>query len=135
MNDTTLPAVPEQTIEYGGCTWTPGALGDMLMYKANSPLRDDLHIHQYGPDRFCAGRWNWQARYHMPDIQTDVLRLESSGVEPTRELAMAACINARDNFIDEMKQALRVLCPDEPYADGFRAGQEDIKARIAKVVA
>ncbi len=142
MDATTQTAqdLQPETIEFGGVTWTREDRNNGVAYKATQPGKAGLDIYQYPPDgsSCCNGKWRWAANFNIHTeirIPPQVLELEGSNIVATREDAMAACVNAFDDWIEDMQTMLARLCPQDLYAQGFCAGQEDIKDKIAKVLA
>lgn len=130
------PEAAPDSIEYGGVVWLRDPDRSVPSYHATSN-HIKLHVVQYTPDDdYAPGRWCWQAYFDdLPGIERpNVLSLNGGAIADTREDAMFCCINAYGSWLDDMQNLLRILRPDDQYAQGFRAGQEDIKAKIAEVV-
>lgn len=138
MNATT-PQTEEhpETVECGGLIWTKSDSLNKTKYDAIQPGVGYFYVSQYTEeDGYHRGQWHWMVRFNDwldPSFKPVALDLNSSGIEPERDDAMMACINANARFVDEIKMVL-VLLNVGHYAEGFRAGQEDIKAKIAEVV-
>lgn len=129
---------PPETIEYGGLIWRKSeSRSDKPQYDAIEPGTGSFYISQYTEENgFHKGQWHWCVRFNKwldPLFQPVALNLDSSGIEKERDDAMFACLNAKAKFLDEIKMVL-VLLGVGDYAEGFRAGQEDIKAKVAEVV-
>ncbi len=134
VQESQIDDVPE-TIEYGGSVWnlirekTP-------KYEANIAHLGQASISQYDEETGSCGRWYWITYLNndVLDCNLEIISKCPSGIKPTREEAMLACLNSRANLVDEMKKLLLKLSPDTDYAAGFRAGQDDIKQRISEVI-
>lgn len=146
MEQATATATPEKeyiawpdAIEYGGTIWRKATRNDGIEY---GTIRDeiDLYIYQYPkkPEHYCSGgRWRWAAEFKDCVPEDDLpqcLRMDASGILDTHLDAMCQCINAFDEWLDDMQRMLLIFKPGDQYAQGFRAGQEDIKAKVAEVV-
>lgn len=128
-----------QAIEYGHLLWIPSAHVPNE-YRATRPGVGEFRVYQY-PDvkdsGSCAGQWLWAVKFDQlveEGAQPAILKMEASDIVDTREDAMLSCLDARGLFIEDLKRLLAQLCPEDLYATGFRAGQEDIKAKVAEVV-
>lgn len=131
-------AIQPDSIEYGGVVWLRDKGHDKPTY---STMRNHvwMRVSMYALDDepHVAGRWCCHAHFDsVPDIgRPDVLLLNSHRLADTREDAMAYCINALDDWLDDMQRVLHALRPSDPYQLGFIAGQQDIKTRVAEVIA
>ena len=140
MNDMTPPALPEEnppTIEYGNLIWTKAVRAEGgVEYESNIPGRGDVYIYQY-PSGGFKGSSCLRARFDLVTPAAEKLThlgLQSSGITADRREAMLNCMDAFCHWVDEMRTTLARIEPDNDYAVGFRAGQEDIKSKVAEVV-
>ena len=123
-------------IEYHGLIWTRTDR-EKPEFKASNPEIGNFTISQYGDESISGntGRWWWQAEFDVIKnlIGPTFLQTSASGIVDTREEAMAACLVARGNWLDEIKMLMEKLGIGD-FAAGFQAGQNDIRQRIAKVM-
>lgn len=128
------------TINYGqDLIWVRSSRSDNVEYEATQPGIGSFRVYQYAPDsaHWCAGQWLWSVRFDKlvdENSNPKVLKLEASDIVATREDAMLACLDARGEFIHDMRQLLTRLCPDDAYATGFRAGQDALKQKIIEAL-
>lgn len=128
-------AMPD-SIKYGGVVWRRDPDRDTPTYRTTRN-HVDMRVVQYAPDDdYAPGRWCGQIHFDdLPGIERpNVLQLNGGAIADTCEDAMCYCINAFDEWLDDMQNMLLIFKPDDQYAKGFRAGQEDIKAKVAEVV-
>jgi hypothetical protein len=135
MSTATYEVVQRENIEYGGLTWEHKPKLSQLTYFANQSGVGRFRVHQYPLDDLdaCSGKWSWHVDFDwLVDFEQrpKVLYMNVGGVLPTLQDAMLACLDARGQFIEDMRQLLKVLCPGDEYAQGHRAGQEEIKQRL-----
>jgi len=119
------------TIEYGGVIWNREDRKDGIQYRG---FKDKLEMRVY---QYPSGLWLWHAyfnNYIPEEVRPLGIDTDASAIVETREDAMFICLNALDGWLDGMQRILLLFGKDDPYAKGFRAGQEDIKAKIAEVV-
>ena len=138
MNTTELTqAAPEQEIQFGGVIWKKIDREDQhIQYQAISADGNELYIYQY-PDGYSKGSWNSQCRFGFPefkDIEFQFFDKHVSCLADCRETAMMNCLDAKSILISDITLMINALMPESQYFQGFRNGQEDIKAKIAEVV-
>lgn len=130
---TTATCEVEQQIKYGELTWLLSK-SDSLQYKTIIPRVGHARVYQY-PETdqdWCGGRWLWSINFDLlpTGFNPVVLKMEASDIVATRDEAMLACLDAKGLFIEDLRQLLMILCPGDEYAQGRRAGQEEIKQRV-----
>lgn len=133
------PDTAQKTIEFGGLTWQrkfrDGEIG--CTYRTIQPGIATLCIYQY-PDGYNAGAWHASASFYeyLPDnINPKNLSADYNVIKKEIDDAMTHCINALDDWLDDMQRTLAHFRQEDSYSQGFRAGQEDIKHKIAEVIA
>lgn len=123
------------TVEYGGLIWTKKQAADEPTYIVQQSGVGKFRVGRYPFDELdsCSGKWHWHVDLdQLVDVKQlpKVLSMDVGGIMPTMMEAMLACLDARGQFVEDMRQLLHVLCPGDEYAQGRRAGQEEIKQRI-----
>lgn len=124
-----------ETIEYGGLIWSKISETILPTYIAEQPGVGGLRVSQYPCDGldWSSGKWHWHADLDglvKSEQRPNVIRMNVGGIVPTMMEAMLACLDARGAFVEDLRQLLYLLCPGEEYAQGRRAGQEEIKQRM-----
>lgn len=122
-------------VEYGGLLWQKREESKDPTYMARNSSVGRFRVSQYpddGLDRF-SGKWHWHVdfdRLASEEFKPKALSMDVAGIQETMQEAMLACLDARGAFIEDMRQLLSLLCPGDEYAQGRRAGQEEIKQRL-----
>lgn len=126
------------SMEFGGVTWTKDATSDgMPRYSAYLQGRGEVRVSQYDQSSPShVGHWHWSADHGSKLVGVKLMTLNkwSSGIEDTYQLAMMSALDAESMLISDIGTLLNVLCPDSLFAQGFVAGQEDIKFKVAEVL-
>lgn len=125
----------ETTVEYGGLVWTPSARENIVDFLATQPDCGDYRISQYteGTSKGC---WHWMVYFRClidPALKPSVLKMDTSGIEDTRDAAMQACLDAKGNFIADIKLLSMALGVGN-YPTGFMDGQAALSKKIAEVL-
>lgn len=126
----TATEAPPKTIEYGGLIWN-FEKRDGVQYRV---IKDKIEMRIY---QYPEGYWLWHVEFVnliSEELKKSGIPLSAHSIVDTREEALFMCINAFDMWLDGMQRALLLFRPKDQYAQGFRAGQEEIKAKIAEVV-
>ncbi len=122
-------------IEYGGVMWQLEHTDDSIQYRSlRGQVAMCVSLYASG---YSVGKWHSAAEFEQlvpREKRPDNFDLRVYSIVDTREDAMCFCINAFDEWLENMQSMLLIFKPDDQYAQGFRAGQEDIKAKIAEVV-
>lgn len=127
------------SMEFGGLVWTRD-VAEVKRPRFNSRVNGvgDVMVWQYGDESSARnnGRWYWVAYLDSALIGVELTALNKniSGIVDDIETAMECCINAKSIFVSDTVNIFRTLFPDSESSQFFRAGQADIKARIAEVL-
>lgn len=141
MNSPTLTQDAEaapQEISFGGVIWkkTDRKNDKGVEYQTFQKDGTNLRVYQY-PEGHNAGSWYWESNFRnsvFSEVEFQGIDKDISAICEEREEAMRCCIDAKSILISDITLMINVLMPDSQYAEGFRAGQEDIKAKIAEVI-
>lgn len=125
----------EQVIQYGGLAWLKQKNITDIVYKTVIPDAGEARVYQYpmNNESWCEGQWHWSIRFNFliaDQLKPDVLKTKASNIRPTQQEAMLACLDAKGLFVEDMRRLLAYLCPGDEYAQGRRAGQEEVRQRI-----
>jgi len=137
MNTETAIEAPAETIEYGGVIWRlDAARNQECAYSALSKNGEEMAISRYKDNSPNAYRWHWRADFYktFDGLRFNTQHKALSGIVNDRDAAMTACLNAKEYFCMDISLMMNVLFPDSQVAQSFRAGQEDIKQKIAEVI-
>lgn len=126
----------EATVEYGGLVWTPSGIEGVVDFRTTQPDCGKYRICQYTDDGHYQGCWHWHVDFISligPALKPSVLKMETGGIKDTRDEAIQACLDAKGNFIEDIKLLSMALGVGN-YPTGFMDGQSALSKKIAEVL-